>query len=208
MKPRIDNTTYYVNKEKKSVTCVMRGYTEWDEKVMDIRLKNNGIIDPLVWGRPRCITDYMEFTVCATTRCTENDEFDENTGRKIALKKARVKLYKEIAKLNCAINLGIAMCSLDDLRKYEKLSALEYLEYEEDILGIELPKKISVKTDTKERVFELRLDDETCEVMYVGKFKDEDDDETYEVPVLRCNTRRDMLEHLESIKGEYEVVEE
>lgn len=205
MKPKIYKTDYYVNEKKRSVTCVLRGYTECDGRVDDIRLKNEGVIDPLVWGNNRFIRDYMEFTVCATTRCTENDEFDTNIGKKIALQKAKIKLYKEIVKLNYAVHLAVMKSTLEDLRKYEKLSVSEYLEYEEKVLGIELPEKICVKSETKEYVLELAVDDESFDVIYYGEF--EQDGEKYRVPVFRAETRRAMLEYLDENKDKYTILD-
>ena len=69
---------FYINEEKKTVACRMSGT----------------IVGPksTYWGEPNFVCN-SDISACGVAKCTENDVFDVNRGKRIALAKAENKIY-------------------------------------------------------------------------------------------------------------------
>ncbi len=103
---RIIEETYIVNQEKRVVVCVL----ECDMQLDKHPAWEN--IYPHMWANLFPIVNMQgRFKVKAVARCSEEDPFDERTGKRIAESRAKgkafitaSKTYKEIEKflLNCA----------------------------------------------------------------------------------------------------------
>ena len=73
---------FYVNKAKKTVACKISGYAY--ETMLDSWLREGELTTPI-------------YKVVGIAYCNDNDEFDEERGKRIALAKAENKLYAKCA---------------------------------------------------------------------------------------------------------------
>lgn len=159
MKLNITSTYFFVNEKKKSVTCTITGdfrVTNHNVSIdFDISKKTNSL-DRNVWTYPDTINDYNYFKVVATTKCKDGDVFDIERGKKIAKQKAKIKLYKEAKKL-CIEALSRLLVEMhDDINKYAVMQNIETLNYEKNVLEIEVPEKIEhIKADNTTEEYHL-----------------------------------------------------
>ena len=112
---KITKASYIVNPEKKVVVCVL----ECDMQLQ----KHPAWIDiyPKMWANLPLVDLCGTFKVRAIARCNEEDAFNEEVGKRIALSRAKgkafataAKVYREIEKyfLNCAalVNESVEAC--------------------------------------------------------------------------------------------------
>lgn len=112
---KITKASYIVNPEKKVVDCVL----ECDMQLQ----KHPAWIDiyPKMWANLPLVDLCGTFKVRAIARCNEEDAFNEEVGKRIALSRAKgkafataAKVYREIEKyfLNCAalVNESVEAC--------------------------------------------------------------------------------------------------
>lgn len=111
----ITKANYIVNLEKKVVVCVL----ECNMQLQKHPAWND--IYPYMWANLPLVDCNGTFKVRAIARCNEEDNFDEEIGKRIAESRAKgkafataAKVYKEIEKyfLNCAalVNESVEAC--------------------------------------------------------------------------------------------------
>lgn len=195
MKLRIATTEFFVNENKKTVTCVITG----DLHVTNIGIsidfdvaKGSNSLDRNTWMYPDRIQDYNYFKVVATTKCKEGDEFDVEKGKRIAKQKARIKMYKESKKL-CIEALSMLLSEMhDDINKYGIMHDIEKLDYEKNVLEIELPEKVEhIKDDGTTEEYHLFEDEDV--IGYIN----ENNDTVLEM----ASSRTELLEKINSIEN-------
>lgn len=89
--------TFYVNAEKKTVTCKL----DFTIDIPDGPLKFINDSDKaknVLFKNGECYYDdndvlHKKFSVVGVTKCTDNDTFDEELGKKLALTKAQAKAF-------------------------------------------------------------------------------------------------------------------
>lgn len=195
MKLYITATEFFVNEKKESVTCTITGdFRVTNHKVsidFDLSRKTNSL-DRNVWVYPDTIKDYNYFKVIATTKCKDGDVFDIERGKKIAKQKARIKLYKEAKKM-CIEALSILLAEMhDDITKYAIMHSIETLDYEKNVLEIEVPEKIElIKEDNTTEEYYLFEDHDT-----IGYVNDNND----QVIVLEYS-RKELLEKINNMEN-------
>lgn len=89
----IDDRKFYINKDKKTVTCVIISYTNCYN--LDHTLA--GIMDrihPIVKNKIIKTYPFNNCRFSATTRCSSLDEFNEEKGKRIAESKAKAKMFR------------------------------------------------------------------------------------------------------------------
>lgn len=176
MKLTINETKFFVNEEKKSVTCVIYGVllqSDGNFMTPDFKIPvSTNSLDRDVWEDPNVIGNCNFFRVSSTTRCTENDVFDVRIGKKIAKQKARIKMYKEAAK----VCLSAYLISVNELgnavEKFNFLLNSETLDYEKNVLEIKLPETVKL-TDEDGKTTEYELFEDSDRVGYVNGEKDD-----------------------------------
>lgn len=106
---------YIIKPEKKVVVCVLE---------CDMQLHKHPTWKDIycnMWAKLPIVSDYGTFKVKAIAKCSEEDTFDEEIGKRIAESRAKgkafataAKVYREIEKyfLNCAalVNESVEAC--------------------------------------------------------------------------------------------------
>lgn len=147
MKLKVINTKFFVNEKKKSVTCVVTGVLYISNMGIDIDFivpKSNNCLDRSVWDEPDRIQNFNYFRVTTTTKCKDGDVFDPIKGRKIAKQKARIRMYKEAAKLCYEVYHVFVSKLSEDMDRFVYMRNAETLDYEKNILEIKLPEKVVI----------------------------------------------------------------
>lgn len=195
MKLRIATTEFFVNENKKTVTCVITG----DLHVTNIGIsidfdvtKGSNSLDRNTWMYPDRIQNYNYFKVVTTTKCKDGDEFDVEKGKRIAKQKAKIKMYKEAKKL-CIEAHSILLSEMhDNIRKYGIMHDIEKLDYEKNVLEIELPEKVEhIKDDGTTEEYHLFEDEDV-----IG-YRNENNDS---MPVL-ASSRKELLEKINGMEN-------
>ena len=194
MKLSIKDTEFFVNEEKKTVTCSITGRLDITTHKISIDFeinKGNNSLDRNVWNCPESINDYNYFKVVATTKCKDGDEFDVKKGKRIAKQKAKIKMYKEAKKL-CIEALSILLAEMhNDITKYGVMQVVETLDYEKNVLGIELPEKVElIKEDNTTEEYHLFED------MDMIGYANEQNDNTIAVET----SRRELLKKINNME--------
>lgn len=207
MKLKVDETKFFVNEKKKSVTCVITGVLQVSNMGIDITFivpKRNNCLNRSVWNDPDRIQTFNNFTVTATTKCKEGDVFDPIKGRKIAKQKARIKMYKEATKLCLeAYNLFVSSELEESINTFICRGNTEILDYEKNVLEIELPEKVET-VNNDGTINEYVLFEDFVGVGYMRTIETDDKPDDYDV-LFWESTRMELLEQInndENVKFE------
>lgn len=193
MKLKVNDTNFFVNEKKKSVTCVITGvlhFTNFGINIDFIVPKNNNSLDRSVWDDPDRIQNYNWFRIVATTKCKDGDVFDPIKGRKIAKQKARIRMYKEATKLCYEAYRVFAFELHEDVNRFMYMRNVETLDYEKNVLEIKLPEKVETFEDDG-TINEYKFVEDPDGVGYINII----DEDNLDILVWE-NTRMELLKKL------------
>lgn len=114
---------YIIKPEKKVVVCVLKCDMQLEKHPAWRDIYSN------MWAKLPIVGEYGEFKVKAIAKCSEEDTFDIETGKRIAESRAKskafataAKVYREIEKyfLNCAALVNESMEACEQTVKVEE----------------------------------------------------------------------------------------